>query len=134
MLKKLNAENIVVSFNRPGDLRLVQKIPNDCRDYTEYAAHILQFYNVDKDIAYQEIQKLMADNRHVFNKEKYVQFMACFTILLWVIAGVNQHLYYMALKAIKNALKSGRISKQIALFLLQKLSEKGAPIPHDMLD
>ena len=99
-----------------------------------FAVDLLGSKYIDKELSYEQIQKLLANNRHALDKQKYMTFVSCFISLIHFLYTANIDSFLMTIKDIRNAVKSGRMSKRVAIILIQKLADRRVPIYEEIFD
>ena len=67
-------------------------------------------------------------------KAKFIRFILCFFGLLMILWNLNSNSYFYLIEKLIKIVKSGKISKAVALLIFKALHKWGLPVPFYKLD
>lgn len=110
------------------------KNPIICKKEIDFLRDMLKSPHISDKRIEDEINRVMSRNKYVFSKTSYIQFVVCITLLLISIHTYNINSFLGLIDAIRQAVRSGRMTRSVARFILRQLRQEGVPVPDDIVD
>jgi hypothetical protein len=106
-----------------------------CDQAYEYLFKILE----DPEIPFEEKQKFTAAVLNNFTSDlkpmlRRVSFVICMVVLLYILSQRSTSGFYVLLSNLIQAIKDGRISKNVAKTIVRRLRRKGVPVDPELLE